>query len=358
MRNINFNVKDELKVIGEYKSFPFMGPNTPGSPKYNTPITPKENVFRFLKGEGLWAPMGSDFVTLCPKIIPDNVARAFVIEAESVPPTGGLDMFGVEWEYVPAAGGSMVRPGQPLKVPDICEWEKYITFPNIDEYDWEGSAEKNAPYIGNGRVTMVWMMNGLFERLISFMEFENAALALIDDDEKQAVHRLFDKLCDLYDAFFEKYKKYYDADCIYFHDDWGSQRAPFFSLDTVREMLVPYLKRVCDSAHKRNMFIDFHSCGKIEMLVPAMIEAGVDVWSGQDMNDREYVLREYGDSIKLNFGPVAGFGMSNEKIVEETQKFLDKYGKYLKSIFVSTGFGGNPKMYEMVYTYSREAFSK
>ena len=38
------------------------------------------------------------------------------------------------------------------------------------------------------------------------MEFENAALALIDDDEKEAVHRLFDKLCDLYDALFEKYK--------------------------------------------------------------------------------------------------------------------------------------------------------
>ena len=123
-------------------------------------------------------------------------------------------------------------------------------------------------------------------------------------------------------------------------------------------MLVPYLKRVCQSAHKRGMFIDFHSCGKIEMLVPAMIEAGVDVWSGQDMNDREFVLKEYGDSIKLNFGPVAGFGMTDEQIVEETQKFLDKYGKYLKSIFVSTGFGGNPKMYEMVYTYSREAFSK
>ena len=59
----------------------------------------------------------------------------------------------------------MVRPGNPLKVPDICEWEKYITFPNIDEYDWEGSAKTNAPYIGNGRVTMVWMMNGLFEGL-------------------------------------------------------------------------------------------------------------------------------------------------------------------------------------------------
>ncbi len=340
---------------------PTFGRVSPGAPKYNTPITPRENIFRFLKGEGLWAPCGSDIVTLCPSIIPDNVARAFVIEAQPFDNAvngGGLDMFGIEWEYIPQVGGSMVRPGSPLKVPDILQWENYITFPNLDDYDWEGSVKANASHISDGRAMMVWVMNGLFERLISFMEFENAALALIDDDEKEAVHRLFDRLCVFYDDYIGRLHKYYNADAIYFHDDWGSQRAPFFSLDTVREMIVPYLKRVCDSAHKNNMFVDFHSCGKIEMLVPAMIEAGVDVWSGQPMNDRLLVLKQYGDQIKLNFGPTAGFGMTQEQVAEATQKFLDEYGPYIGSITVSTGFGGGGKMYEMVYAYSREAFSR
>jgi hypothetical protein len=361
VRHIAISTQDELKIIGEYKPMPRSGMNLPGAPKYNTPITPKENTFRFLKGEGLWAPCGADFVTLCPRIIPDNVARAFVIDAQPIDNAtegGGPDMFGVEWEYVPQVGGSMVRPGSPLKVPDITQWEKYITFPDLDQYDWEGNAKVNAPYIGDGRITMIWILNGLFERLISFMEFENAALALIDDDEKEAVHRLFDKLCDFYDDYIARLHKYYNADAIYFHDDWGSQRAPFFSLNTVREMIVPYLKRVCDSAHKNNMFVDFHSCGKIEPLVPAMIEAGVDVWSGQPMNDRLQVLKQYGDRIKLNFGPTAMFGASEDQVVEETKKFLEVYGPYIGSITVSTGFGGGRKVYEMVYAYSREAFSK
>ena len=38
-----------------------------------------------------------------------------------------------------------------------------------------------------------------FERLISFMDFENAAVALIDDSQKDAV-KSFSSLCDLYEA--------------------------------------------------------------------------------------------------------------------------------------------------------------
>ncbi len=135
------------------------------------------------------------------------------------------------------------------------------------------------------------------------MEFENAALALIDEDQKDAVHALFSKLCDFYDDMFRRFKKYYNADGIYFHDDWGSQRAPFFSLDVCREMIVPYLKRVCDTCHELGMYLDLHSCGFNELLVPAMIEAGVDVWSGQTMNDRVKMLKLYGDKIKLNIAP-------------------------------------------------------
>lgn len=365
------NIKEELKVTGSLEGVTFVGMPVGAGPKYNTPITPKENFKRFMKGEGyMWTPCSSDFVTVMPKELPDNPSRDFVFDKDVPAETlhvGGKDMFGIEWEYIPSAGGSMVRPGNPLLVPDITEWEKTVKFPDISAYDWNAIENRLKDVVSDDRVVVSWVFNGLFERLISFMEFENAALAFVDEDEQEYVHTLFSRLCDMYDELFDRLHKHLNVDVIYFHDDWGSQRAPFFSKAVCDEMLVPYLKRVCESAHKRGMYIDFHSCGQVELLVPCMIEAGVDIWSGQPMNDRIKILKNYGDKIKLNLSPNVPFAMPKDekeaaemekKANEATQEFMDTYAPYMKSIVVSAMQAGRPQLYETVYATTREAFAK
>ena len=280
----------ELIPIGEEPSFMNRGP---GRPIYDTPITPKENLFMSLRHEKpLWMPMGDGTTMICPAV-PDNIARAFVFETKKVPTeigiVGGFDMFGVEWEYVPTAGGSMVRGGAP-KIPDITEWEKYVTFPNLDEIiDWKTISERNKDYGSPRKALSVQILNGLFERLISFMDMSGALVALVDEDEQEGVHRLFDKLCDFYDDYMRHYVEYFHAEHFVFHDDWGSQRAPFFSYDTVEEMLLPYLTRIAASAHKYGCFFEMHSCGKNGSLVTHMAKGGVDVWQTQPMNDLEQI---------------------------------------------------------------------
>jgi len=357
---IDFN--EELKVIGEYKTVPLAkGVQRPPMPKRNTPISPLENYKRFIKRDKpIWTPTGSDFITFIPRIIPDNVARGFVFDSDpidNVKEAGGKDMFGVEWEFVPVVGGSMVRPGNPLKIPDITKWEEYLEFPDLSAYDWKGSVERNRHVLFNDNVTMIWVQTGLFERLISFMEFENAALALIDEDQQDYVHSLMDRLCVFYDEYFDYLKKYYDVNVIYFHDDWGSQRAPFFSRATCEEMIMPYLKRVCESAHKRDIFIDFHSCGMVEPLLPCMIEAGCDTWSGQPMNDKLKMLRLYGDRITINLSPYAAFSVAPEELTKATEEFLSTYGDYISSIIISPMMATSD-MYEMVYRFSRKKLAE
>lgn len=358
----DINIQEELKVIGSYPSVMYNGREMPPSPKYNTPITPRENVYRYFRAGGaLWTPNGGDIVTIIPKILPDNPARGFVFDLEpfDIKEAGGKDFFGIEWEYVPQVGGSMVRPGKGVLLEDVNDWEKVIKFPNLDDYDWEGSSKRLKEVTEAGRAVSVWVMNGLFERLISFMEFENAALALIDEDQKDALHALFSRLCDFYDDMFERFKKYYHADGVYFHDDWGAKRSPFFSLEVCREMLVPYLKRVAESCHKRGMYLDLHCCGYNEMLVPAMIEADVDVWSGQTINDRLRILSKYGDKIKLSVGPdmqMPAPGTSPEDMAkaanEALDKFIEDYKPYMNSILISS-MGGAPGMYEKIYALTR-----
>jgi len=356
---VPFNREVEMQVVGEYRS---LFPGAPGLPRLNTPISPRENLRRlFEEKDPLWMPSGRDYFTLIPRIIPDNVARGFVFDVEPLDlrtEAGGKDFFGVDWVYVEKVGGSMVRPGSP-KVPDINRWEDYIKFPDLDSLDWEGSAEKHREFLNTDRMNLVWVMNGLFERLISFMDFENAALAMIDEEQQEGVHRLFDALCGFYDKLIEKYRTYYNADIILFHDDWGSQRAPFFSLSTVREMLVPYLSRIVESCHKRGMYLELHSCGKNEMLAPAMIEAGVDAWTPQPMNDRHMLIEKYGDKLIIGVQLQIPMDASEEDTINCVKSFVEEYGKYKNVIAGMLAMGPNQAVaYKTLYELTRQLYSK
>lgn len=362
---VPFN-EDELTIIGEY---PGHHPGEPGIPIFKTPIKPYENLKMFLAGERpLWVPSFLEFKMFNPSILADNVARMSVEEADGRTeidrnpdgmkppflkknPIYNKDYFGIEWEFVPETFGSIVRPGTP-KVPDICEWEKYITFPDFSQLDWSGAASKNADFLNDSRAIQMTVFNGFFERLISFVGMEPALVAMIDPDEQEAVHRLFDRLASFYDELFYYMAKWFQPDILWFHDDWGSQRAPLFSLEICREMLVPYLKRAVESAHNYGIGFEFHSCGKNEMLVPAMIEAGVDMWSGQGINDKEMLYKEYGKDIKFGIvPPPMPKNASEQQIWDIVGKLLDTFPV---NVYMGMDFGSDPRYYPYIYEASRK----
>ncbi len=350
MTKIPYN-PSELEVKGEYLNTTVSF--TPPTKIWNTPITVKENFLRALKGEHLWMPTSNDVVNIESRVNLDHVARAEVRDLGPIQPDeekGGKDLFGIEWIFVPQVGGSMVKPGEPT-LTDANEWYDKITFPDIDAMPWNEMANLNAPFRSETRVIGCCFQNGLFERLISFMDFEGAATAMIDEDQQDAVHDLYDKLADMYIAMIQKYIDGIGVSEVLFHDDWGSQRAPFFSLATCREMLVPHLKKIVDFVHSQGMIFQLHSCGCNELLVPAMIEAGVDVWNGQPMNDKDMLYEKYGKDIILGIdAPEVAEGATDEEIEEIAKAFIEKYAKY--PIMISTRMAPD-KLVEALYRQSR-----
>ncbi len=353
MKRVPFS-NDEFQVIGEYAS---SWAGRPGTPKYNTPVTPRENYIAMMKGQKpLWIPMSADVVTILPKALPDNIARSPIEDPATHDPR---DMFGVEWIFVDVAGGATVKPGNPMLL-DANDWPDVIKFPDVDSWDWEKCAADNKDILDGGRVRCASIVSGLFERLISWMDFEGAASALIDEDQKDAVHALLSRLCQTWEEIIDKYEEYFQIDLLEFHDDWGAQRAPFFSLDTVMEMLVPYLKRVVSYAHSKGIFVNMHSCGKNEMLVPAMIAAGVDTWNGQVMNDKDMLYEQYGDKITLGVSPeIPPMDADDETVYAAAKEFVDKYAPNFPEKRVIAGFFmAPPKMRDYIYQLSREALDK
>ena len=311
--SIPFNPK-ELEVVA-------MKPGFLGGaqiPVYNYPVTLKEAVIATYNRKPIWQTSGMENTLFTPVVYPDNVARAFAFDANHMRPDqgGGKDMFGLVWEYIPTAGGSMVRPGKPF-LSDANEWTEKVVWPNLDSWDWEGEAKKNEGYLKPDTFNMCSMLNGWYERLISFMDFEGAILAMIDEDQKDAVNAFFEKLTDLYIKLYDKMMTYFPGiDGFNIHDDWGSQKETFFSPDVVEEMLVPHIRRLLDFLHSKGKFCDFHSCGQNLKQVPNMIKCGWDSWSGQAMNDTAKAYELYGDKILIGVIPT-GY---DEKSSEEEQR--------------------------------------
>jgi len=84
--------------------------------------------------------------------------------------------------------------------------------------------------------------------------------------------------------------------------DFGTQRGPFLSAESYRDLYKPYHKRVCDLIHERTGWKTFiHTCGSVTPLIEAFIEAGFDILnpvqcSAADM-DPEMLKRRFGDRL-------------------------------------------------------------
>ncbi len=367
MSREKFSTRELTEVVGEYPAYDgglVIGGQigVPAEPHYYRPITPRENYKLFFEGKTpYWIPsngkVGVDIQGFRPRLYPDNVvmhmifdgAGSYTFESNTL-----KGIFDLEWEFVPAAGGATVHPGNP-KVKDITEWENYIEFPNVDDWDWEACERDNKEFLNIDKVRQLGIPCGFWERLMALYDVENAAVALIDEDEQEGVHRLFDKLVDFYIDYIDHVHKHCEIDCVLMHDDWGTQNAPFFSVETAREMVMPYLKRVIDHCHELGLYFELHSCGMCEEMVPLFVEMGVDLWCGQNINDFDMLIeRHKNDPIAFGVGcdPIPQ-DASEEEIRAMAKAWVDKY-QYKR---VVQFFLGAPKTFtDAVYEFSRKAY--
>lgn len=333
------------------------------TPVFDAPITACENFKKAIfEKSPCFVPDYKHILNFTPRVVPDTEARGFVFDGgEPVShPEGFLDMFGVKWLFIEVAGGSMVEPGHPV-LSDMNEWKEKIQWPDIDTWDWEGQLALSRDYIKNPELALApTILTGYFERMISLMDFEGAAMAMIDEEQQEAVHGFLDRLADLYCGLIDKFVEYFHIDGICIHDDWGSQRSPFFSLETVRSMLVPHIRKVTLHAHGKGLFYDMHCCGQVEALIPAMVEAGVDSWSGQEMNDKAKLYHLYGRELMIGVDtPVIPEDMPREEVDRLAREYVEEFVNPGAPAMI--GFASqihHPYFIEALYRYSREKLSR
>lgn len=359
----------EMEVVGMYPgvqmdTFANLGlPSIPPHPVLNRPISAKENWKLLFAGKKpYWIPAGGwmfcDINVFRPRMNPDNVACHIIFDGEVMYPYETDKMFSswfdLEWEFVREAGGATVHPGNP-KVKDISEWEKYISIPNLDDLDWDSCKTNNKEFLDVDKANQLGILSGLWERLMSLMDVDNAAIAMIDEDEKEGVKRFFDQYADLLVEYITRMKEIVPIDAVLIHDDWGHQHSTFLSIDTYREMLLPYYKRIINKVHELGMWFELHSCGKNQTLVPVLLEMGVDLWCPQIMNDIEGLLQTYKDA-PIAFGvpePILSKEASEDEIRAAAKAWVDKYKDYRVAQYF---FTAPPSFSQYIYEFSRIAY--
>jgi len=128
-----------------------------------------------------------------------------------------------------------------------------------------------------------------------------------------------------------------------------------FSSETVEEMILPYLKKVIDAAHDEGVIFEFHSCGCIEPLVPIIVEAGADLWDGQDMNDKTSLSRKYRGILGLEVQAPIHPGMSDQELRVCVRGMLEQYAP---GVFLSKTFRADPRLTPIAYEESRIRYSQ
>jgi hypothetical protein len=346
---------------------------------FSYPLPQNEHEKLVFERHPWWqATQATDATMFTPSVIPDNIARALTMEGGAPRAFAdheiNADMFGVEWEYIATVGGSMVRPGSAF-LEDIEDWYDKVKFPDIEAWDWAGSAARNnGTYLNDNTFAQMWFQTGYFERLIALLEFENAAVAVIDEDSQEHVHKFFDKLTELYISIFQKVLDTYKSPegkpylkAVFFHDDWGSQKSPFFSPDICEEMVVPYMKRLTDFLHANNVYCELHSCGNNYLQVPNMIKAGWDAWAPQLMNDSYKIYDDYGDKLLIATFPqdIPSAEELATKPEEEIRKaardYADRTCRADKSSFYNyyaASYVNIPAFKEELYKQSRINYAK
>jgi uroporphyrinogen decarboxylase len=252
-----------------------------------------------------------------------HVIRTRLPEVE-VPNRPGTwsDEFGVHWDRT-----------IDRDIGTVCN--RVITRDNLDSHPFPDPADPvrfahfpPALAARGDRFTVATIGFTLFERAWTLVGMEEVLMAMAVD--KGFAHALFDRILD-FDLEVTRRALACDIDGMRFGDDWGHQAGLIMGPALWREFIRPRMARLYGLVKQAGRRVFIHSCGRVDELLPDLIEIGVDVFNPfqPEVMDVAAMKRRYGTRITF-FG-----GISTQKTLpyatpaqvrEEVRRLLDVVG--------------------------------
>ena len=147
----------------------------------------------------------------------------------------------------------------------------------------------------------------------------------------QVAHDLMRRIVDRNMVMLENILTADEIDGVLLGSDWGTQRGLLMSPDVWDDMIRPGEQREYDLVHAFGKDVWVHSCGKIDPLIPRLVEMGLDVLNPvqPECMDLETLKRDFGDKLAFYGGittqTVLPFGTPDE-VRTEARRVRDLMG--------------------------------
>jgi hypothetical protein len=187
-----------------------------------------------------------------------------------------IDEFGCIWTKR-GCDDNMGHPGRP----PISKWDVYDDFilkynPDpMDESRYEFAMELKKSF-GENKYRMGHIADfGPFQRASTIRGFTRF---LIDHKKHpEEVKKALERETNWHIGAMKACFKYgLNPHGFWIVDDLGEQTGPFFSPKTFEQFYKSVYKTLCDEAHQMGAEVHLHCCGKIDKLLPSLIEWGLD----------------------------------------------------------------------------------
>jgi len=215
-----------------------------------------------------------------------------------------------------------------LKYPVECEEDlKNLELPDPDDAERYEGLEKITEYIVEEGFFPSCSINGFFSGIWYYIRGPLHRILKDMYTNKAFFAKLIRKVGE-FNLKAEKNLLERGAMMIGWVDDLGYNKGTFMNPKLYEELIFPWHKKAIELAHKYGAFVNMHSHGNINAIIPLLVDAGLDILNPigpSDNMDLGALKEKYGDKLCLQGGLSKHIGsMSPEHL---KQHLIDRIRK-------------------------------
>jgi uroporphyrinogen decarboxylase len=174
----------------------------------------------------------------------------------------------------------------------------------------------------------VGVVGTLFEEPLEWiLGYENFFFMLKDNPD--LVTSVFDKMGKINYKFYKNVIKHEAVGCIFHADDLGFKTGTMISIQDLKKLVFPWLKKYAEVAHDSLKPFFLHSCGNKDQIMDILID-DVCIDAIHSFEDASYSVKKYKEIWGQRVGIIGGVDVDKLVRLDETQLRL-----YLKDILDS-----------------------
>jgi len=248
----------------------------------------------------------------------------------------------------------------------IKTFEEYEEFPLPDpdnplrENMFKSAKKIEEEY--NGKICCAPGITGMMEMTWEGFGLENFSRLLVN---KKNAKKVFDDRGNFSVEMVKRIIEWGVTGPMLVFDDYGYKKGLFMSPKNYREFVIPWLTRICKTAHKGGLQVILHSCGDIYQIFEDIINSGVDAinpieptTANPDYNIFDLYNR-YGDEITFvgNVSPQDLAEKSPSDIMDYTKKLIKQIAPG-GGLILSSGHSINPAVKLENFLAMRDSLEK